>query len=527
MDKTPVNQSQPEIDAHKQCLQKTAEFHSKEMKYKRNITSSIIICTLNVCLFLVLIILVGAALQHNGRNNAPEYPSAPLYCFFFSAKIAFTILSYFFVKHSLNILDTIFKEKWAEKIFLVSAFHKFSFELACIMALFLTYILPPCDDLIIPKFSFLKFLSNIFNINVADDPIDKRIIFSLLCVIFILSNRNMILFGLNFNVHYKYYINRINLSTEKVGLIKLINEKVNAAYGESIDLICERFFQSISKDGSSITQFDLAESLGEEHAEKIIRFCEVDQEDNAISIDDLKGLYFQALLDQQQILKSLDQNSTTVEEFKVILDIIFYPTALIYFIKSIDIFGSGKFVDYKLIAALLFSTSYSFSDTIKNFISSIHFIFFVRPYEIDDVIILEDKEYKVHAINLLTTVLSRQMKYTLFPHPFIASKPVTNLRLRKVWDEKYTFEFNLSAFESKKEELLSKLIVLMKKFPAEYKKKPYFTDMKILKDEKLSVTLVVGFNLDVADMDIIRDRKNTFLFRLNQILRSCDLIPFR
>lgn len=519
MDKTEEQRLAHSVEYHPK-LQKASELHTRQLSKQNQLINCALSCFGSIAIGSAIAWITQGILTRGSSD-----PGFFIYSFLLAVKLLFIILFQIFYSSALMIAEILIREHNPESIFFLSVLRKFIPKLSWIASFASLYFIPSCYDLAASQDIYNAF-TDANKGSTEKEGIDRRIIFSLLCFILTFFFRDIIIFGLNFNVHYKYYVNRINLNIEKITLLKLINEKINAGYGESIDTICERLVKQISKNGSTITLFDLLEYFDQASADKIMDFCKSEEDDQEISGDDIRGFYFQTLLEQNQISKSLDQNDTSVNESKTILDIIFIPTACVYFIKNINIFDSDKLLDYKLIGALIFSTSYTSSEAIKQFILSFHFVFLVRPYEVDDVIILEDKEYKVQEINILTTVLSRNLKSTVFPNTWIAAKPVTNLRLKRVWDEKYTYKFNIDKFEAKKDDFLSKLTLLLKKHPSEYRKKPFFMDISIIEKDKITATLVVGFNLDTGDLNIIRERKNKFLFRLNQVFRESELLPF-
>lgn len=451
--------------------------------------------------------------------------------------------AYNFFLNSMMVICSMAKSEQPENMFFNSLLSMLTNELGLIMSLLFGYCLPSYGEVLsrskdakgVDQFHWLMCIEGR---SLADECFERRAIKGFIVAMAIIMLRDIIIFGLNFNVHYKYYADRIKKNSERVGVLQAMNDVINAGYMGDFDVISQRLIQVISKDGEVITHSDLLPFFGETMSEKIVEFCS-SGDDKGITVEEIRGFYISTMFEQQSIVKSLGQNNESIENFRKVLDVLFIPTAFLYFIKILKIskplssqeqdinFLSLGNLDSNFLGALLFSTSYSFSDNIKSFLGSLNFIFFVRPYEVEDIIILNDKAYKVHEINLLTTVLLEESKYTVFPNSFLATQPITNLRLRKTWDEHFTFDFNFEQFEAKKDDFLAKLTAYVKKRSSEFRKKPYFSKITLKEENKASVSLVVGFNLDVSNLGVIQERRNKFLFILNSMLHECSLVPYK
>lgn len=359
-------------------------------------------------------------------------------------------------------------------------------------------------------------------------PFERRGIQGLMVAVGVIILRDTIIFGLNFTVHYKYYMNRIQKNSERITVLRAMNDAINAGYTGDIDVICRRLIQVISKNGTVIKYDDLLAFFDEATSKKIMELCG-SEDDGEIAVEEIKEFYKYTMLEQERIVKSLKQNNETIHNFRRVLDVLFIPAAFLYFIKVAKIQGpvlKGHFnIDF--LGALLFSTGYCFSDNIKAFLNSLSFVFFIRPYEVEDVIIVKDKVYKVSSINLLTTVLLKDSKLTVFPNSVLITESITNLSLRKTWDEHFTFDFSFEQFEIKKDEFLARLADYVRKRPTKYRKNPYFSNITLKEGNKINARLTVKLNLDSSDLDIIRERRSKLLFVISRMFHSCDIVPYK
>lgn len=104
------------------------------------------------------------------------------------------------------------------------------------------------------------------------------------------------------------------------------------------------------------------------------------------------------------------------------------------------------------------SGGYIFADVIKNFLNSIIFVFFVRPFEVKDFILVEGKLYKVKDINILTSTLTSHKLNVVIPNAKMLTIPITNYRTSKAIEKFYEYTFNISDFKDKQNLLLDEVI---------------------------------------------------------------------
>lgn len=513
-------------------ITKATEFHTQETVQAKKTSQRMLV----VAICAVSLGVFGCISLYLIETNDHILKRGPLILFsYILIKSMMVFAAHDLFLNFMMIVCTVVRSTWPENIFIGSLFSRLTRELSLLMLLLFSYWIPSYGEVISRSSRGTDLFYWIMGIDrfSGSSGFERNLIQGLIIFVQITILRDTIIFGLNFNVHYRYYVDRIRRNSEKVGILQAMNEVINAGYTGDVDVIVQRLIQVMSKDGSVITRSDLLPFFGESTSDKIMELCSSDGGEE-ITMEEIKGFYIYTMLEQQKIVKSLEQNDESVQNFRKILNVVFVPIACFYFIGNpiLENMHSHSLLltwnlDSSLLGALLFSTSYTFSDNIKAFLNSLNFIFFIRPYEVEDIIILNYKAYKVHAINLLTTVLLEESKYTVFPNSFLATQPITNLRLRKIWDEHFAFDFNLEEFEAKKDEFLMRLVGYTRKRSSEFRKNPYFSSITIKQENKVNACLVVGFNLDVSDLNVIQERKNRFLFILNGMLRECDLVPYK
>lgn len=338
--------------------------------------------------------------------------------------------------------------------------------------------------------------------------------------------KNILIYALSYNVHFAYYSERIEKNTDKINLLKSLNGIINAGYTDDIDVVCSRLMQVIGKESGVIRMHDLKTVISEEDAAKVFYYLDKDRSSEVLELQDLKIFYTKTLAEQQQISNGLIQKNSSVDNLN-------FVATFVCIILSFSIFFSYMNTDkdsknqIAIIMTGLISGGYIFADIIKNFLGSLIFVFFIRPFEIDDFVLIENKIYKVKAINILTSTLSENKLSVVYPNNKLLGTPVTNFRLSKAYENMYTYPFEINGFRAKREDLKKKIDIFMMRSPKVFRKRVYFKDLNIMNANSISVTIVVGFNLEDMNIKKLRENQEQFVLDLHDIFREVELIPFK
>lgn len=335
--------------------------------------------------------------------------------------------------------------------------------------------------------------------------------------------KNLVMYGLNFNLYFNYYHYRIEENNEKFLLLKTLNELVSAGNEEDIELICTRIVQVLAKDRPFVEISDIRRALGEEFALKITKYADLNNS-NTLTVDELKSFYATTLNEQQQISLGLQQKNSSVKNLNFMFTLLCIPFAISSFVACIT--PNSNLVGYNAVfMSSIISTSWIFSDTIKKFLSSIIFIFFVRPFEIDDYVIINNKLYKIKEINVLATIMQDHMLHVTYPNDGLLNAVITNLRCSRSCDEHYTFEFETKSFKEKKDNLIKAINTYIKKTPKVFKRTVMIRDVRQLTAKSVKVTIVLCFNYDNMEMKTIGENKDKASLKLSEILEDVGLTP--
>ena len=532
--------------AHSPAIIEYSEKHSKDPlndSFKKSLSKLIFFAANVLILFLIgqkLSILCPKLKDSHTVVNAIVYYTMEYLMLFSIQNLIYYSLSLFSAHYKLNYPDV---------IFVPSLFKNFNRSISTIITWSISaYTIPFETFLNLVKqyseknpvtFNFFDFETNIsvpliiptsIQVNDLTTAICKLKIFHrfvpfILKIYIVFVMRDFTIFILNYLIHYKYYEKRIFENTEKITLLRAINDTVKISYNVDIEESSKIVFSTISSDGvQSIKLSDLNRFFDESTAKKIFVFCNGNDHDE-ISQDQIYMFYVSTLTEQILLEKSICSNSATVQSFKSVLDVVVFMLCTVLFINifpSVDKIQVDSLKNPMLFMSFLLSMNYSFADSYKSFFNSLNFIFFIRPFEIGDYILLSDKNFEVAEINLLSTILYDGCNFHVFPNSSLASSSIKNMRLNRIRKETFKFKFSYSDFLNKRDELLKKLTEDLKRKATEFKK-PYYEKLTILGENSIEVVLAVQIYTSAASFEKIQERQNSLVFKIQNLLQDTIL----
>lgn len=402
-------------------------------------------------------------------------------------------------------------------------------------------------NLIVP-FTFYYGITSVYYssiLSISDWTLDHKVVSSstmwiytkvlpgLFKAIGILFVKDLIVYLLNFNVHYKYYRLRIEQNEDKLKVARMMIDLTNSSYSENIDGITSKFIEVVGNDGV-VTFSALQAVFSDEIAYKIANYCNVD---NELAAEDIKKFFETTILENEHLKRSIEHNNATVGRFGVILTIIVVPLVLYQILEIIlasnnpSSGGSGNnngsgwpglTQNTYLLGTMVFSTNYTFSDTLKGFVNSLVFVFFIRPFEMGDMIIVDGKLYKVHEISLLTTMLFNGQEFSTFINSELCKMMTRNLRLNGIWEVTYNLKFKIGDLRAQQRALVENVAAYISTKTSEFRKGVFISNINLNDDGKTDVSLTVKLNCNVASVEILLKRKTALFFKIQEIL---DKLP--
>lgn len=536
-----IKNKKPEIknNENESSVNQYSKFQDHEIQQNQKFTNRIILLISSISVFSGLfyfskrikpLILEWCTAS---RDNSEIYCSISYILLTLMMTVSMLSTTYF----TLNIIKMLLRKYLPERILLPTIIERFSLQLSLLIVLVVLNCLVPYE-LYFNLSSIGSSTTPVIDYYLFSIPVwittDKKysplfylnlipVMFKIIGIVLI---RDLTIYLLNFNIHYKYYEKRIQENSDKINVLKAMSDITNTTFSDNVDLFSSLFIKIVSNNGP-VTIATLENYFKKDLAYKIFKYCNKNEENIEISEEEVKEFYISTLLEQKSIIKSIEHHNITVESFKSILNAMIVPACiyqLLLLVNFINFEESEVLKNAYFLGSLVFSMNYIFSESLKSFVNSLSFIFFVRPYEIDDLIILNDKLYIVTGINLLTTVLYDGSTHMIASNSKLSYEYITNLRLSRVWGVNYTSTLKLSEFESKHDSILLAINSYIKTKTTEFKKSAQFTKMTPKDNDMVEVTLLVKFNSDVSTIDALNDRRSKFFFKLEEIYKGAGVI---
>lgn len=525
------------------AIAKYNAYHAKTDEKNTKFNNRLIFLISSLCSLILTLFLVNILRDYIFENYSDQGFYHSIVYWISYALISANIC--FFIRYLIVVSKTLITYYSPESLIVPRVFENFSFHISIIIAMWMSCFYIPLGLFIAENSP--SFVIGLFSnqTNLKKESVDERlegfiekagiedslflnkIVPVFLLVIIVVTLRDMAIYLLNFKIHYDYYSQRINKNTQQIALIKHINAFVEANYDTDVDKIAEAFIQKVTSNGThpAIYQTLLHYFEAELAAEIYLKCSKGDGEE--LTAEKIKEFYITTLVEHDAIAKSIEQHNSTVMSFKDVLNVLAIPFCFYKILQILPFYKNSESIIFGNVHAtfsIFFTMNYIFSDSLKNFMNSLNFIFFIRPYEIGDLLVIDDKLLKVHSIKLLTTIFYDGFNYILIPNTQLSNEKIKNLRLNGTWTVEYKNKFNTEKFITNSVSILDKLDKFTKRNSSEYKERPCFRKVELDSSSTANVTLFVKFNADVSSVDVLLERKARFFFSYQDILSQLGML---
>ena len=132
--------------------------------------------------------------------------------------------------------------------------------------------------------------------------------------------------------------------------------------------------------------------------------------------------------------------------------------------------------------------------------------------------------YVVKEIKLLSTVFSSKSLTVTIANDKLYDEKVTNYSISESIDVFYPIKFETVQFKSKSQEFLKGLNEYFNLHKATFTYKPYFNNVSLEGIDIIKVNLVVGYQLQYQEFDVIEKRMNMFTLAMYDIMKQTGLV---
>lgn len=330
---------------------------------------------------------------------------------------------------------------------------------------------------------------------------------------------------LNYNMHYSYFSNRINTNENKMAIINRLMAISGSSHDEEISQACGKIMHMIAENESNEVSFDdIKAYLGMHMAIQFYDFIGLKITEK-FTDQNLKTFLSNTRTENEQLQESMAQTATSVGLFDrvaTLLCVLPAITAVLVWMPSGK--NTGQ-MSLTFITSSVLSIGFFFADTIKNVLDSLIFIFGTRPFEANDLIILNGKVYRVKEINIMTTTLLDHHLETVYQNTQLKAMAITNLRSSNLWEMEFEYKFNIKRFKEVRETFLSRIKEYTKERRNLYNGEPRFGDVKLVSGSEMSVILLVKFDFIKRSVKSVEKCKEKFVFFIHSLMEELDLCP--
>jgi len=359
----------------------------------------------------------------------------------------------------------------------------------------------------------IKYLKKILNNKVSGLYLAIATVLS----VFIIRKAFMVV--LNYNLHKIHYSTRIDQNKRDMKIVKKLNQFVNATFADNVDVIVTRIVNALSPETGLITLTSLQAVFGSA-ASHAMMDAACKEGANIIDFESLREFYLNAYKEQELLSLSMSQSDTSVESLDILTRIIAIVAALILVLSSAK---DANFYVISLRFAGIISSGYFFSDMIKIVFSSIIFVFIIRPFEVNDVVKINNILYTVEEMNIMTTTFLHNKIKVKSPNYKLFEMSISNFRASRHYEMEYKLRFKAKDFKEKRDSLLDMIRTHVKNNPRTFKNLAYYKSVNLVEAKGIEVVVVVMFKIQNVDIQTIRKYKEEFAMKLDELLHACSL----
>lgn len=362
--------------------------------------------------------------------------------------------------------------------------------------------------------SIHDYINTIISLDIAS------ILMGISSAIAVVLIKNIFIYSLNYNMHTTYYSDRIADNTVRLAMMQRLAAYVQVEPIEDVDTLAAKLVEVLGH-GEGVPFHALMPVLGEERAANLFDVVGAST-DRLASFDELKHFFTTTLSDERHLLNSLNQSTSSVDALDSVCTFLCIPLAVIAFISQFSRESSSGY--FTFLAGGLLSGGYIFSDTIKGILGSIIFVFFVRPFEVNDLVMLNGTLYKVKAINIMSSVLLNNKLVVIYPNNVLLGTPITNYRCSKACEREYPLSAPADRFRALKEPLRERLNALTAAQPRVFCGRPYFRNTRLVDGTRIDTSLVMCFSYENRSRRNIQESQEDFVLELQGILAEVGLV---
>ncbi|EJW02253.1 hypothetical protein EDEG_03313 [Edhazardia aedis USNM 41457] len=328
-------------------------------------------------------------------------------------------------------------------------------------------------------------------------------------IIIIFLGQRIILQYLNYNIHYRYYKDRIDENNKKTNFLLRLNSKVGANTKSQVKNLPEKVFKTLCcAERTELVLDDFIYFFGRSDGLQLFNVFDGNK-DGSISQEEFVSVYTFLFRERKKLRAALHENDATLKKLRFVMYCITVP--LVIYLLSPRLENDAK--TKKIMAEMLtggMALTFIFGKVLGDLFMSILFIFGVRPFDVGDYVTVKNKDYEVHEMGLLYTTLISDSKFHNFPNNVLSSEAIVNLRKSSFITETCEYTYVYSTCKDKIDQLKQAISDFLLTNAKMYKKDYELYDFQFKPDDKVSFKVSIKLNCPYQDIKSAKQRKDNF-----------------
>lgn len=362
------------------------------------------------------------------------------------------------------------------------------------------------------------------------------LILAMVSTIFLIGN--FIICALKYHAYMSNYARRIKMNIEDLEVVNslcsaitrnstrylgIITNAFNISSNSDFDLsnAPSMIIQKISGNNSFFTKTEAVAYFGEITADKIFKKIDIG-ENGILNANELELFINSTHNELNQLTAGLKKKDVIISKISyamLVIEIVLSILGLLVILKHTD--TAERF--WVCISTMMFAISYIFSKIIYDFWKSLSFILLSRPYDIGDIVMINEKILKVTDIGFMRTKFDDGLVECSINNNKLISHDILNIRNSIAKEEIIKIKFNSVEYEKCRQILLDKLSHVTDAQPEIYLNRCSIECYAIESNSQVGVRIKVRFKSNFTEISDFYDRINNFILELNNILISIDL----
>ncbi|KAM0687737.1 hypothetical protein COBT_001020 [Conglomerata obtusa] len=344
-------------------------------------------------------------------------------------------------------------------------------------------------------------------------------------IVFILLLKRILMQQITFNIHYKYYKDRIKENNTRIEYILRLNKLIGNKMNYDLRTWAEKVFDKMLRDErNELILDDFIYYIGEKDGPEMFSIFD-ENHNNSVTKEEFKSCFYGVYREKKILKASIHENDNALNKLNIVLSIVLIPIAALVAFAAID-----KYSDFKSyiggFLGIFLPATFIFGAVLSDMFQSIIFIFNVRPFDVGDFVSLNDKMYEVHEMGLLYSTFISDSRLHNFPNEMLRKTIVINLRQSKWVSFRTKYKFEINSYELKEEELKKEISVYLKENKKYYKQEFFLCGYRILKRQGIEIEVCLKINCPYQDFQFISVRKDKFTLWLNKTVNKLGIIYY-